>query len=254
VTPSEIPWRVNNWAGSSKQKLLLRVVLLGKFNFRGAHPNPGPADFFTTPCTPSKEFENDCKSLISVSINCSKTCLNFVYIRATLFNVIYCKIIVVKLQTRCLFLYCRYLVMVNSSLWLQKQSSRRNPKSASISNFEADSSKNLKKSENLAKSIWRRFLLLKIEFCPWVKILNSWFIEGFHQNEQKNVLKEARLSFFCLFLHNIILELIRTFQSFLNHIMTYLLKLFLIAYLPNNQKNNVTKSIVNDSLWINWEG
>ncbi len=111
---------------------------------------------------------------------------------------IYYNIIVVKLQSWCLFLYCRYLVMVNSSLWLQKQSSRRNPKSASISNFEADSSKNLKKSENLAKSIWRRFLLLKIEFCPWVKILNSWFIEGFHQNEKKNVLKEVRLSFFWL--------------------------------------------------------
>jgi hypothetical protein len=28
--------------------------------------------------------------------------------------------------------------------------------------------------------------------------LNSWFIEGFHQNEKKNVLKEVRLSFFWL--------------------------------------------------------
>jgi hypothetical protein len=42
VTPSEIPCRVNNWAGSSKQKLLLRVGLIGKFNFWGAQPNPGP--------------------------------------------------------------------------------------------------------------------------------------------------------------------------------------------------------------------
>ncbi len=42
VTPSEIPWRVNNRVGSSKQKLLLRVGLPEKFDLGGAHPNPGP--------------------------------------------------------------------------------------------------------------------------------------------------------------------------------------------------------------------
>jgi hypothetical protein len=43
VTPPEIHWRVNNWAGASKQKLLLRVGLLNKILFVGAHPNPEPA-------------------------------------------------------------------------------------------------------------------------------------------------------------------------------------------------------------------
>ncbi len=37
VTPSEIPWRVNNWAGTSKQKLFLGVGLHGKF-FLGGSP------------------------------------------------------------------------------------------------------------------------------------------------------------------------------------------------------------------------
>ncbi len=35
VTPSEKPWRVNNWVGAIKQKLLLRVGLTGA---RRAHP------------------------------------------------------------------------------------------------------------------------------------------------------------------------------------------------------------------------
>jgi hypothetical protein len=45
VTPSEKPWRVNNWVGASKQKLLLRVGLNIKMLFVGAHPNPKPAGF-----------------------------------------------------------------------------------------------------------------------------------------------------------------------------------------------------------------
>ena len=43
VTPSEKPWRVKNWKGASKQKLLLGVGLPDKIYFRGAHPNPGAA-------------------------------------------------------------------------------------------------------------------------------------------------------------------------------------------------------------------
>jgi hypothetical protein len=42
VTPSGIPWRVNNWAGASKQKLLLGVGFLSKILFVGADPNPEP--------------------------------------------------------------------------------------------------------------------------------------------------------------------------------------------------------------------
>jgi hypothetical protein len=40
VTPSKIPWRINNWAAASKQKLLLGVVCLLNFIFGGS-PNPG---------------------------------------------------------------------------------------------------------------------------------------------------------------------------------------------------------------------
>jgi hypothetical protein len=43
VTPSEKPCRVKNWAGASKQKLLLGVGLDSKILFMGAHPNLGPA-------------------------------------------------------------------------------------------------------------------------------------------------------------------------------------------------------------------
>ena len=43
VTPSEKPWRVKNWVGASKQKLLLGVGLPCKILFVGAHPNLGPA-------------------------------------------------------------------------------------------------------------------------------------------------------------------------------------------------------------------
>ena len=39
VTPSEIPSKVKNWEGASKQKLLLEVGLPGK---NISHPNPGP--------------------------------------------------------------------------------------------------------------------------------------------------------------------------------------------------------------------
>jgi hypothetical protein len=41
VTPSEIPWRVKNWVGTSKQKLLLRVGLPCKILFVGGSPKPG---------------------------------------------------------------------------------------------------------------------------------------------------------------------------------------------------------------------
>jgi hypothetical protein len=41
VTPSEKPWRVKNWAGASKQKLLLGVGLLCKILFVGGSPKPG---------------------------------------------------------------------------------------------------------------------------------------------------------------------------------------------------------------------
>ena len=55
ATPSEKPWRVKNWAGASKQKLLLGLGLCIKNLFVGAHPNPKPAgsldqsarDYFT---------------------------------------------------------------------------------------------------------------------------------------------------------------------------------------------------------------
>jgi hypothetical protein len=43
VTLSEKPWRVKNWVGASKQKLLLGVGLPCKILFVGAHPNLGPA-------------------------------------------------------------------------------------------------------------------------------------------------------------------------------------------------------------------
>jgi hypothetical protein len=42
VTPSEKPWRIKNWAGASKQKMLLRVGLPCKILFVGVHPNLGP--------------------------------------------------------------------------------------------------------------------------------------------------------------------------------------------------------------------
>jgi hypothetical protein len=42
LTLSEIPWRVKDRAGASKQKLLLGVCSV-KFYFWGAHPNLGPA-------------------------------------------------------------------------------------------------------------------------------------------------------------------------------------------------------------------
>jgi hypothetical protein len=57
VTPSEKTWRVKNWAGASKQKLLLGVGLYIKFHLWWAHPNPKPLegsldqsaqDYFTT--------------------------------------------------------------------------------------------------------------------------------------------------------------------------------------------------------------
>ena len=41
LTPSEIPWRVKNWAGTSKQKLLFRVGL-PKIFLGGVHPKLGP--------------------------------------------------------------------------------------------------------------------------------------------------------------------------------------------------------------------
>jgi hypothetical protein len=41
VTPSENPWRVKNWAGASKQKLLLGVGLYSKILFMGSSPKPG---------------------------------------------------------------------------------------------------------------------------------------------------------------------------------------------------------------------
>jgi hypothetical protein len=42
VTPSDIPWRIKNWAGASKQKFLLGMGLYIKILFAGAHPDPGP--------------------------------------------------------------------------------------------------------------------------------------------------------------------------------------------------------------------
>ncbi len=50
VTPSEIPWRVKNWAGASKQKLLLVVGLYDNILFVEGSPQPraprvvGPLD------------------------------------------------------------------------------------------------------------------------------------------------------------------------------------------------------------------
>ncbi len=41
VTPSENPWRVKNWAGASKQKLLLGVGLPCNILFVGGTPKPG---------------------------------------------------------------------------------------------------------------------------------------------------------------------------------------------------------------------
>jgi hypothetical protein len=41
VTLSENPWRVNNWAGASKPKLLLGVGLPCKILFVGGSPKPG---------------------------------------------------------------------------------------------------------------------------------------------------------------------------------------------------------------------
>ncbi len=40
VAPSEKPWRVKNWVGASKQKLLLRVGLNIKILFVGGSPKP----------------------------------------------------------------------------------------------------------------------------------------------------------------------------------------------------------------------
>ncbi len=40
VTPSEKPWRVKNWVGASKQKLLLGVGLYSKILFTGGSPKP----------------------------------------------------------------------------------------------------------------------------------------------------------------------------------------------------------------------
>ena len=42
VTPSEKPWRVKNWAGASKQKLLLGVGMCIQIIFVRAHPDPRP--------------------------------------------------------------------------------------------------------------------------------------------------------------------------------------------------------------------
>ncbi len=41
VTASKKPWRVKNWVGASKQKLLLRVGLPCKSLFVGGSPKPG---------------------------------------------------------------------------------------------------------------------------------------------------------------------------------------------------------------------
>ena len=43
VTLSVKPWRVKNWVGAGKQKLLLGWVCHVKFYLWGAHPNLGPA-------------------------------------------------------------------------------------------------------------------------------------------------------------------------------------------------------------------
>ncbi len=40
VTPSEKPWRVKNWVGASKQKLLLGVGLYSNILFTGGSPKP----------------------------------------------------------------------------------------------------------------------------------------------------------------------------------------------------------------------
>ncbi len=41
LTPSEKPWRVKNWSGASKQKLLFGVGLPCKILFVGGSPKPG---------------------------------------------------------------------------------------------------------------------------------------------------------------------------------------------------------------------
>ena len=48
VTPSEKLWGVNNWAGASKQKLLLGVGLYSKILFMGGSPKPGARRFHPT--------------------------------------------------------------------------------------------------------------------------------------------------------------------------------------------------------------
>ena len=48
VTPSEKPWRVKNWAGASKQKLLLGVGLQCKILFVGGSPQPWAHRVHTT--------------------------------------------------------------------------------------------------------------------------------------------------------------------------------------------------------------
>jgi hypothetical protein len=42
VTPSDIPCRIKNCLGASKQKLRLGWVCIVKFYLQGAHPAPGP--------------------------------------------------------------------------------------------------------------------------------------------------------------------------------------------------------------------
>jgi hypothetical protein len=48
VTPSEKPWRVKNWAGASKQKLLLGVGLICTILFVGGSPKPGARRVYPT--------------------------------------------------------------------------------------------------------------------------------------------------------------------------------------------------------------
>jgi len=48
VTPSEKPWRVKNWVGASKQKLLLGVGLPCKILFVGGSPKPGACRVHST--------------------------------------------------------------------------------------------------------------------------------------------------------------------------------------------------------------
>ncbi len=51
VTPSEKPWRVNNWVGASKQKLLLGVGLYLKILFVGGSPQPKARRVLRSICT-----------------------------------------------------------------------------------------------------------------------------------------------------------------------------------------------------------